>query len=243
MGGMKKLWIGLAKEQAGKRGYAVVALDIEGPGADRGFDGCGANVWRSASRCGRRGGMPELPDIEVYLERLAPRIGGQPLRGVRLGNPFLLRTALPPLSAATGKRVMALRRLGKRIVLGLEEELFLVIHLMVAGRLHWKDKSGAKLPGRVGLAGFDFPTGTLILTEAGSKRRASLHVVLGAAGLSALDRAGSRCWARTSRAFVLRSGGRSTRSSVRSRTHTSWRGSAAPTRTRSCIVRACRRCA
>jgi formamidopyrimidine-DNA glycosylase len=134
--------------------------------------------------------MPELPDIEVYLERLAPRIGGQPLSGVRLGNPFLLRTALPPLSAATGKRVVALRRLGKRIVLGLEEELFLVIHLMVAGRLHWKDQTGAKLPGRVGLAGFDFPTGTLLLTEAGSKRRASLHVVSGAAGLDALDPGG-----------------------------------------------------
>jgi formamidopyrimidine-DNA glycosylase len=134
--------------------------------------------------------MPELPDIEVYLERLAPRISGQPLGGVRLGNPFLLRTAEPPLSAATGQRVVALRRLGKRIVLGLEEELFLVIHLMVAGRLHWKDQSGAKLPGRVGLAGFDFPTGTLILTEAGSKRRASLHVVRGAEGLAALDPGG-----------------------------------------------------
>ncbi|HEX2569615.1 MAG TPA: DNA-formamidopyrimidine glycosylase family protein [Polyangia bacterium] len=134
--------------------------------------------------------MPELPDIEVYLERLAPRIGGQPLSGVRLGNPFLLRTALPPLSAVSGKRVVALRRLGKRIVLGLEEELFLVIHLMVAGRLHWKDQRGAKLPGRVGLAAFDFPTGTLILTEAGSKRRASLHVVSGEAGLAALDPGG-----------------------------------------------------
>jgi formamidopyrimidine-DNA glycosylase len=134
--------------------------------------------------------MPELPDIEVYLERLAPRIGGQPLSGVRLGNPFLLRTALPPLSAVSGKRVVALRRLGKRIVLGLEEELFLVIHLMVAGRLHWKDQRGAKLPGRVGLAAFDFPTGTLILTEAGSKRRASLHVVSGEAGLAALNPGG-----------------------------------------------------
>jgi len=133
--------------------------------------------------------MPELPDIEVYVEALAGRVVGAPLLGVRLGSPFLLRSADPPLAAATGKKVLAVRRLGKRIVLALEEELALVLHLMIAGRLHWKEP-GAKLPGRVGLAAFDFPAGTLVLTEAGSKRRAALHLVRGEAALAALGRGG-----------------------------------------------------
>jgi formamidopyrimidine-DNA glycosylase len=130
--------------------------------------------------------MPEYPDIVVYLERLRPRIQGQPLARVRLASPFLLRSVDPPIREAEGKKVRELRRLGKRIVFGLEGDFFLVLHLMIAGRLHWK-AAGASLPRKVGLAGFDFPTGTLVLIEAGSKRRASLHVVRGEAGLTAHD--------------------------------------------------------
>jgi formamidopyrimidine-DNA glycosylase len=120
--------------------------------------------------------MPELPDVVVYLERLQPRIGGQVLEGVRLASPFLLRSVDPPISEVKGRRVRELHRLGKRIVIGLEPDLFLVLHLMIAGRLHWKER-GAKLPGKVGLAAFDFSSGTLTLTEAGTKKRASLYVV------------------------------------------------------------------
>ena len=127
--------------------------------------------------------MPELPDIVVYLECLQPRIVGQTLTRIRLFNPFLLRSVEPPIRDAENHTVVGLRRLGKRIVLALEGELFLVLHLMIAGRLHWK-KSGAKPPGKIGLAAFDFPAGTLLLTEAGSKRRASLHVVSGEAELA-----------------------------------------------------------
>jgi formamidopyrimidine-DNA glycosylase len=127
--------------------------------------------------------MPELPDIVVYLECLKPRIQGQRLERVRLASPFLLRSVEPPLSAAHGRTVVGLRRLGKRIVIEFEPDLFLVLHLMIAGRLHWK-KPGAKPPGRVGLAAFDFPTGTLVLTEAGSKRRASLHLTRGETALA-----------------------------------------------------------
>ncbi len=133
--------------------------------------------------------MPEFPDIVVYLERLRPRIEGQTLERVRLASPFLLRTVEPPLDAVRGRTVVGLRRLGKRIVMALEGETFLVLHLMIAGRLHWKPP-GAKVPGKVGLAAFDFPVGTLTLTEAGSKRRASLHFVQGAAGLAAHDPGG-----------------------------------------------------
>ena len=129
--------------------------------------------------------MPELPDITVYLEALDRRICGHALDGVRLASPFLLRTVEPPLAAAEGKRVVALRRLGKRIAIGLEDGLWLVLHLMIAGRLHWKE-AGAAIPGgRRGLAGFDFATGTLLLTEAGSRKRASLHLVRGEAALAA----------------------------------------------------------
>jgi formamidopyrimidine-DNA glycosylase len=133
--------------------------------------------------------VPELPDIEVYVEAIAARVVGQPLLAVRLGSPFLLRSADPPLRSAEGKRVLAVRRMGKRIVLALEDDLLLALHLMIAGRLHWKEP-GAKLPGRVGLAAFEFPAGALVLTEAGTKRRAALHLVRGEEALAALDRGG-----------------------------------------------------
>jgi len=133
--------------------------------------------------------VPELPDIVVYLERLRPRIQGQRLERLRLANPFLLRTFEPPIIEAHEKTVVELRRLGKRIVFALESELFLILHLMIAGRLHWKPP-GAKPPGKIGLAAFDFPTGTLILTEAGTKRRASLHLVRGEAELAKHDPGG-----------------------------------------------------
>ncbi len=133
--------------------------------------------------------MPELPDITVYLEALAPRVLGQPLERVRLASPFVLRSVEPPLPAVIGKRVLALRRLGKRIVFALEDELFVVLHLMVAGRLKWGAPS-AKPHGKIGLAAFDFPTGTLLLTEASSKKRASLNVVRGEAALAEHSRGG-----------------------------------------------------
>jgi formamidopyrimidine-DNA glycosylase len=133
--------------------------------------------------------MPEFPDIVVYIERLRAFVEGQTLERIRLASPFLLRTVDPPLSEVDGKRVLGLRRLGKRIVLELEEELFVVLHLMIAGRLHWKER-GAKIPGKVGLAAFDFSTGSLILTEAGTKKRASLHLVSGEGALAAHHRGG-----------------------------------------------------
>src|SRR5262245_51613293 len=133
--------------------------------------------------------MPELPNILVYLRALEPRIAGRVLERVRLANPFLLRSVEPPLDAVVGRPVLALRRAGKRVVLAFPEEVFLLIHLMIAGRLHWKP-AGAKIPGRIGLAAFDFPSGTLLLTEAGSKRRASLHLVRGKAALREHDAGG-----------------------------------------------------
>ena len=133
--------------------------------------------------------MPELPDITIYLEALQDRILGQPLQHVRISSPFLLRTAVPPIDVAQGKRVVKLRRIGKRIALGLEAELWLVLHLMIAGRLHWREP-GAKLARKLGLAAFDFPNGTLLLTEAGTKKRASLHLIEGEEALSLLDPGG-----------------------------------------------------
>src|SRR5262245_7425994 len=127
--------------------------------------------------------MPELPDVVVYLECLHHRVVGQVLEKVRLASPFLLRSVEPPLKQAEGKRVLGLHRLGKRLVFELEDELFLILHLMIAGRLHWKTR-GAKLPGKIGLAAFDFTSGTLTLTEAGTKKRASLHLVRGEAALA-----------------------------------------------------------
>ncbi len=130
--------------------------------------------------------MPELPDIVVYMECLERRILGQRLEQVRLLNPFLLRSVEPALTASHGKQVLALHRLGKRLVIALEDELFLVIHLMIAGRLHWQ-AGGARRPRRGGLAAFDFSSGVLILTEAGSKRRASLNLVRGGEALAEHD--------------------------------------------------------
>lgn len=133
--------------------------------------------------------MPELPDIAAYLTALEPRVMCQPLQRVRLSGPFLLRTIDPPLAAVDGATVVGLRRVGKRIAIGFENDLWLVIHLMIAGRLHWRPP-GAKAGGRNNLAAFDFPSGTLTLTEAGAKRRASLHVMKGEDGLQALDPGG-----------------------------------------------------
>jgi formamidopyrimidine-DNA glycosylase len=133
--------------------------------------------------------MPELPDIVVYLESLDHRIRGHTLERIRLASPFLLRSVTPPISEAHGKRVLGLRRLGKRIVFCLEGDFFLILHLMIAGRLHWKP-TAAKLAAKVGLAAFDFADGTLTLTEAGSKKRASLHFVRGQEALAAHDPGG-----------------------------------------------------
>jgi len=147
--------------------------------------------------------MPELPDIALYLEALAPRVLQRPLERLRIANPFLVRTLEPPVSVAEGRAVVALRRMGKRIVFALEGDLFLVLHLMIAGRLRWRDR-GAPIPGKVGLAAFDFPTGSAILTEAGSKRQASLHVVAGASSLASLDPGGLEVLDSTEAAFAER---------------------------------------
>jgi formamidopyrimidine-DNA glycosylase len=144
--------------------------------------------------------VPELPDISAYLSALEPRIVGQRLVGIRLASPFLLRTAQPPLSLANGRLVRELRRVGKRIAFGLDEDLWLVLHLMIAGRLHWR-APGAKLSGRNNLAAFDFPDGSLVLTEAGTKRRASLFVTQGQAGLDSLDPGGIDVLSSSSEAF------------------------------------------
>ncbi len=133
--------------------------------------------------------MPELPDVVVYIEALEKRILGQRLEAVRIVSPFLLRTVDPPIESTFGEIVTRLRRLGKRICIGLEGDLWLVMHLMIAGRLHWRAR-GAKVSKPRGLAAFDFASGTLLLTEAGSQKRASLHVVAGEAGLRALDPGG-----------------------------------------------------
>src|SRR5262249_54367223 len=129
-------------------------------------------------------GVPELPDVTVYVESLQTRVVGQVLLGVRLASPFLLRSADTPLRAVEGKRVREVHRLDKQIVFGLEDDLYLVLHLMIAGRLRWRDEEHAKVPAKVGLAAFDFPNGTLLLTEASSKKRASLYVVRGAETLA-----------------------------------------------------------
>jgi formamidopyrimidine-DNA glycosylase len=133
--------------------------------------------------------MPELPDISAYITALEPRIVGQPIKQVRLSSPFLLRTVEPPLSELEGGVVRELRRIGKRIAIGVEGDFWLVLHLMIAGRLHWRPPE-AKLAGRQSLAAFDFPNGSLVLTEAGTKRRASLHVLSGEQGLRSLDPGG-----------------------------------------------------
>ena len=133
--------------------------------------------------------MPELPDITAYITALESRIVGQPLEQVRIASAFLLRTAQPPVTAAEGHVVKQLRRIGKRIAIGFDNDIWLVLHLMIAGRLHWK-QPGAKLAGRNSLAAFDFPKGSLVLTEAGTKRRASLHVLGGEDALHTIDPGG-----------------------------------------------------
>jgi formamidopyrimidine-DNA glycosylase len=133
--------------------------------------------------------MPELPDIAAYISAIEARVLGQPLERVRLASVFLLRTVDPPLASVEGRTVVALRRIGKRIAIGVEGDIWLVLHLMIAGRLHWKPPN-AKLAGRNALAAFDFPAGSLMLTEAGSKRRASLHVLRGEEGLYSIDPGG-----------------------------------------------------
>ncbi len=134
--------------------------------------------------------MPELPDVTVYVEALRERIVGQTLTRLRLASPFILRTVEPGISEFAGKDVLDVRRVGKRIVLEFEDDLFIVLHLMIAGRLKWLP-AGAKIPAKLGLAAFDFSSGTLLLTEAGSKRRASLHLVHGEEGVRALDPGGA----------------------------------------------------
>ena len=154
--------------------------------------------------------MPELPDITIYIESLTPRIVGQPLERARITSPSLLRTVDPPLSAAEGRPVVGLRRLGKRIVWEMEGKLFLVFHLMIAGRFKWRPE-GTKPPAKVGLASFDFPTGTLLLTEASPKHRASLHLVDSEAGLAKHDPGGLDVLASDATAFGER---------LRSQSHT-----------------------
>ena len=133
--------------------------------------------------------MPELPDITAYIAALEPRIVGQPLEHIRIASAFLLRTAQPPLASAEGHTVRELRRVGKRIAIGLDNDIWLALHLMIAGRLHWRPPQ-AKLAGRQTLAAFDFPNGSLVLTEAGARRRASLHVLSGEESLRSLDAGG-----------------------------------------------------
>jgi formamidopyrimidine-DNA glycosylase len=135
--------------------------------------------------------VPELPDVVAYIHALAPRVVGHTLQTVRLGSPFVLRSFTPPIGEVDGRRVLGLRRIGKRIVLALDGDLFLVIHLMVSGRLHWKERPTAvSLKGKMALAAFDFDSGTLLLTEASSKKRASIHVVRGEEALAAFSRGG-----------------------------------------------------
>ena len=145
--------------------------------------------------------MPELPDVELYLAALRPRTIGRTLAGVRLASPFLVRTVDPPIAALHGRTVRGLRRLGKRVVFAFDDDLFAVLHLMIAGRLRWRDP-GAAIPGKVGLAAFDFAEGTLLLTEAGSRRQASLHVLRGEAAVAAMDPGGADVFSLTVEAFA-----------------------------------------
>jgi formamidopyrimidine-DNA glycosylase len=140
--------------------------------------------------------MPELPDIAAYISALEPRIVAQPIQHIRLASPFLLRTVQPPLADAEGRVVRQLRRIGKRIAMELEGDLWLVLHLMIAGRLHWRPR-GAKLGGRQSLAAFDFPHGSLVLTEAGTKHRASLYLLKGEDALQSIDPGGIDVFAST----------------------------------------------
>lgn len=144
--------------------------------------------------------MPELPDVAAYITALEPRIIGQVLQGIRINNPFLVRTVQPPVGMASGRIVRDLRRVGKRIAIGVEGDLWIVLHLMIAGRLHWRPPN-SPLKGRQQLAAFDFPAGSLTFTEAGTKHRASLHIVAGEEGLQSVDPGGIDVFAATSGAF------------------------------------------
>ena len=147
--------------------------------------------------------MPELPDVAVYIEHLESRLAGRMVERVRLLNPFVLRSVAPPIASVEGKSVLGVRRIGKRIVFELEGKLFLVLHLMIAGRLRWIERD-AKLPGRISLAALDFPNGTLAFTEAGTKRRASMHLVEGEAALAAIDPGGLDVFAAGIDEFAVR---------------------------------------
>jgi formamidopyrimidine-DNA glycosylase len=144
--------------------------------------------------------MPELPDIAAYISALEPRIVAQPIERVRLASPFLLRTVQPSVTNVEGRTVRELRRIGKRIAIGVDGDLWLVLHLMIAGRLHWR-LPGAKLSGRQSLAAFDFPRGSLVLTEAGTKRRASLYILTGEEGLRSIDPGGIEIFTSDSASF------------------------------------------
>ena len=193
------------------------------------------------SRKGKLISMPELPDIAAYLSALEPRIVGEPLERVRVAGISLLRTAQPPLASVEGRTVRELRRIGKRIAIGLEGDLWLVLHLMIAGRLHWRPP-GAKLAGRQSLAAFDFPNGSLVLTEAGTKRRASLHVVARRRGAALGRPRRHRCLRqRPQRSFAPRSAPRTTPLSACSPIRASSMASATPTRMKSCTRRNSRR--
>jgi formamidopyrimidine-DNA glycosylase len=150
--------------------------------------------------------MPELPDVELYLAALRPRTIGRTLAGVRLASPFLVRTVDPPIAALHGRTIRELRRLGKRVVFAFDEDLFAVLHLMIAGRLRWRDP-GAAIPGKLGLAAFDFAEGTLLLTEAGSRKQASLHVVRGEEAVAAMDPGGADVFSMRVEAFAAALGG------------------------------------
>jgi len=147
--------------------------------------------------------MPELPDVELYRGALTARVSRQPIDAVRIGNPFVVRTYDPPIDAVVGRTVRGIRRLGKRLVFELDGALFMVVHLMIAGRLRWRDR-GAAIPGKVGLLAFDFPVGTLLLTEAGSKRQAAVHVVEGEVALGEHDPGGLEVFDADPAAFAAR---------------------------------------
>jgi formamidopyrimidine-DNA glycosylase len=176
------------------KGYAGISTPPEGTCRARvASTVLGADIWRGGSVVvSQTIVMPELPDITVYVEALRRRVVGKPLTEIRLSTPFLLRTVDPPLSELVGKEVVGVERLGKRIVFELEDDLFVVLHLMIAGRLHWKPSGGKPAKsGKSGLAAFEFPNGVLTLTEAGTKRRASLHLARGRSALAQFARGGA----------------------------------------------------
>ena len=183
--------------------------------------------------------MPELPDVSVYLERLTAKVVGHRLERIRIGHPFLLRSVTPPIGAVEGERVVGVERLGKRIVLAFEGELFVVVHLMIAGRLRWLAPGKRTAPNA--LAFFEFDAGTLALTEAGKQRRASLHVVQGRDALAALDAGGIDVMAATRETFKARLVAENHTVKRRSPIHAFSAASATPIPTRSCIGRGSRR--